>query len=70
MIGRIPPKRRDGKSSFLKLVAYSVIRDEDKPDMPLELNIPTGVVPNLKMRYSIGWLNTSAEAVMKGLYKR
>lgn len=40
MIGRIPPKRRDGKSSFLKLVSYVVIRDEDKPDMPLEPEHP------------------------------
>ncbi|MBC8950093.1 TraI/MobA(P) family conjugative relaxase [Xenorhabdus sp. TS4] len=36
MIIRIPEKRRDGKSSFLKLIAYTVIRDEDKPDTPIE----------------------------------
>ena len=40
MIGRIPPKRRDGKSSFLKLVSYVVFRVEDKPDMPLEPEHP------------------------------
>ncbi|EGZ8610207.1 TPA: TraI/MobA(P) family conjugative relaxase [Salmonella enterica subsp. enterica serovar Muenchen] len=48
MIGRIAPKRRDGKSSFLKLVAYSVIRDEDKPDMPLEPDHPDWRRPNSK----------------------
>lgn len=48
MIGRIPPKRRDGKSSFLKLVAYSVIRDEDKPDMPLEPEHPDWRRPKSK----------------------
>lgn len=31
MISKIPPKRRDGKSSFLKLVAYVSVRD----DIPL-----------------------------------
>ncbi|EOU2329762.1 relaxase/mobilization nuclease domain-containing protein, partial [Salmonella enterica] len=48
MIGRIPPKRRDGKSSFLKLVAYSVIRDEDKPDVPLEPDHPDWRRPKSK----------------------
>ncbi|EKI4966789.1 relaxase/mobilization nuclease domain-containing protein [Salmonella enterica] len=48
MIGRIAPKRRDGKSSFLKLVAYSVIRDEDKPDMPLQPDHPDWRRPNSK----------------------
>nr|WP_241391286.1 hypothetical protein [Serratia proteamaculans]ULG18862.1 MobA [Serratia proteamaculans] len=40
MIIRIPEKRRDGKSSFLQLVAYTVVRDEDKPDSPLEPEHP------------------------------
>jgi hypothetical protein len=40
MIIRIPEKRRDGKSSFLQLVAYTVVRDEDKPDTPLEPEHP------------------------------
>lgn len=48
MIGIIPPKRRDGKSSFLKLVAYSVIRDEDKPDVPLEPDHPDWRRPKAK----------------------
>ncbi|EOV0239551.1 TraI/MobA(P) family conjugative relaxase [Salmonella enterica] len=48
MIGIIPPKRRDGKSSFLKLVAYSTIRDEDKPDVPLEPDHPDWRRPKAK----------------------
>lgn len=48
MIGIIPPKRRDGKSSFLKLVAYSAIRDEDKPDVPLEPDHPDWRRPKAK----------------------
>ncbi|NHB98207.1 TraI/MobA(P) family conjugative relaxase [Photorhabdus stackebrandtii] len=40
MIIRIPEKRRDGKSNFLQLIAYAVIRDEDKPDTPIEPEHP------------------------------
>lgn len=40
MIIRIPEKRRDGRSSFLQLVAYTVVRDEEKPDTPLEPEHP------------------------------
>ncbi|BEO69087.1 hypothetical protein SMQE31_45950 (plasmid) [Serratia marcescens] len=28
----IPPKRRDGGTSFMKLVGYLSLRDEKKPD--------------------------------------
>ncbi|EME9612076.1 relaxase/mobilization nuclease domain-containing protein [Salmonella enterica] len=48
MIGRIPPKRRDGKSSFLKLVSYVVVRDEDKPDVPLQPDHPDWRRPKSK----------------------
>ncbi|CNB82165.1 TraI/MobA(P) family conjugative relaxase [Yersinia similis] len=35
-----PKKRRDGKSSFLKLVAYVTLRDDEKPDEAIDPSHP------------------------------
>jgi len=36
----VPEKRRDGRSSFVKLITYVSQRDEDKPDMPISPDNP------------------------------
>ncbi|WP_285142706.1 TraI/MobA(P) family conjugative relaxase [Serratia ureilytica] len=40
MIPIVPEKRRDGRSSFIQLVSYLTLRDEDKPDLPISPENP------------------------------
>ncbi|PHM37642.1 hypothetical protein Xmau_03860 [Xenorhabdus mauleonii] len=65
MIIRIPEKRRDGKSSFLKLIAYTIIRDEDKPDTPIEPEHPGWRRPGSKgeiFNHLVNYITRNPEA--------
>jgi hypothetical protein len=40
MIPIVPEKRKDGRSSFIQLVSYLTLREEQKPDMPISPENP------------------------------
>lgn len=50
MIPVIPPKRKDGKSSFGDLVSYVSVRDEEKSDDLIEAVKATGMKPEIPHR--------------------
>lgn len=50
MIAVIPPKRKDGKSSFMDLVSYVSVRDEERDDDLMEAVKASGMKPEMPHR--------------------